>query len=247
MKRDLLSAAAQALRETEEASELEARSTRARVMTGLHQTTIRRRTRLVFLLPIAATFVGVTAWASVNDNAHRALQTLAAWVSPAPTPVNVPVPVNVNVSVSVHDAPSSAAVNDAPTSALTPALSVPAPASSASSGSPPPLNVPVPVHGLPSSSSSPHINDPTLILYRAAHTAHFVDHDPARALVGWDAYLAAAPNGPFAPEARYNRALSLVRLGRNSEAIPALEPFAKGAYNGYRQAEASALLQRLEQ
>jgi hypothetical protein len=78
-----------------------------------------------------------------------------------------------------------------------------------------------------------------------AHTAHFVDHDPARALLAWDAYLAAAPNGAFAPEAHYNRALSLVRLGRNSEARSALEPFANGSYGGYRQAEASALLERI--
>jgi hypothetical protein len=37
----------------------------------------------------------------------------------------------------------------------------------------------------------------------------------------------------------------LVRLGRTSEAKAALEPFASGVYDGYRQAEASALLARL--
>ena len=78
-----------------------------------------------------------------------------------------------------------------------------------------------------------------------AHAAHFVDHDPARALAAWDAYLRAAPNGEFAPEARYNRALSLVRLGRTAEAQSALEPFATGAYGNYRKTEASALLERL--
>jgi hypothetical protein len=61
-------------------------------------------------------------------------------------------------------------------------------------------------------------------------------------LAAWDAYLAAAPNGAFAPEAHYNRALSLIRLGRNAEAKSALAPFASGAYGGYRQAEARALL-----
>ncbi len=86
-----------------------------------------------------------------------------------------------------------------------------------------------------------------LELYRAAHTAHFVDHDPTRALAAWDAYLAAAPNGQLAPEARYNRALSLVRLGRTGEARAALTPFADGVYGGYRKAEASALLERLSE
>ena len=88
--------------------------------------------------------------------------------------------------------------------------------------------------------------DPTLALYRVAHGAHFIDRDPARALAAWDAYLRAAPNGAFAPEARYNRALSLVRLGRRQEARSALEPFANGSYGGYRKAEASALLERIE-
>ena len=49
----------------------------------------------------------------------------------------------------------------------------------------------------------------------------------------------------FAPEARYNRALSLVRLGRTQEARSALEPFANGAYGGYRKDEAKALLDRI--
>jgi hypothetical protein len=59
--------------------------------------------------------------------------------------------------------------------------------------------------------------------------------------------LAAAPNGSFAPEARYNRALSLIRLGRSSEAQSALAPFANGSYGVYRQSEARALLEKVAQ
>jgi hypothetical protein len=83
-------------------------------------------------------------------------------------------------------------------------------------------------------------------LYAAAHRAHFVDRDPAAALRAWDTYLAVAPSGPFAPEARYNRALALVRLGRRAEARDALAPFAAGAFGGYRATEARALLGALE-
>ncbi len=79
-------------------------------------------------------------------------------------------------------------------------------------------------------------------LYAEAHRAHFVDGDPASALRAWNAYLAAAPEGAFVPEARYNRALTLVRLGRLDEARQALEPFARGMYGGYRAREATALL-----
>lgn len=78
-----------------------------------------------------------------------------------------------------------------------------------------------------------------------AHQAHFVDHDFGAALRAWDAYLGAAPAGRFAPEARYNRALCLVRLGRKGEAESALRPFADGAYGGYRRDEAKALIEAL--
>jgi hypothetical protein len=84
-------------------------------------------------------------------------------------------------------------------------------------------------------------------LYREAHEAHFVRKDPAAALAAWDRYLlAAGPTGRFALEARYNRAIALVRLGRRSEAASALRPFANGDYGGYRRDEARELLSTLE-
>jgi len=79
-------------------------------------------------------------------------------------------------------------------------------------------------------------------VYEAAHHAHFRERDPSAALRGWDAYLATYPEGRFAVEARYNRAISLVRLGRRGEAREALAPFATGTYGGYRRAEARGLL-----
>jgi hypothetical protein len=82
-------------------------------------------------------------------------------------------------------------------------------------------------------------------LYRAAHRVHFVERDWLRALAAWEQYLRAAPAGRFALEARYNRALDLVRLGRRDEARAALRPFVRGDLAGYRQREASALLEAL--
>jgi TolA-binding protein len=78
--------------------------------------------------------------------------------------------------------------------------------------------------------------------YGRAHRAHFVDDAPARALAAWDDYLAAYPTGVFAPEARYNRALCLLRLGRFGAAAHALHPFASDAHDGYRRTEARLLL-----
>jgi hypothetical protein len=82
--------------------------------------------------------------------------------------------------------------------------------------------------------------------YGRAHRVHFVVDAPARALAAWDAYLGAYPRGVFAPEARYNRALCLIRLERFAEAARALRPFAKGHLEGYRREEARMLLDWLQ-
>ncbi|HEY6877322.1 MAG TPA: tetratricopeptide repeat protein [Polyangiales bacterium] len=86
-----------------------------------------------------------------------------------------------------------------------------------------------------------------LAKYRSAHQAHFQQRDFALALRNWEAYLRQFPNGTFAIEARYNRAICLLHLGRNDEARRALTPFARGEIGrGYRQAEATKLLEALE-
>jgi TolA-binding protein len=82
-------------------------------------------------------------------------------------------------------------------------------------------------------------------LYRVAHEAHFVEQNPQKALRAWDDYLRAAPGGRFAAEASYNRALTLVRLGRHAEARAALRPFASGRPGSYRQHEAAQLIEAL--
>jgi hypothetical protein len=82
-----------------------------------------------------------------------------------------------------------------------------------------------------------------LALFRRAQALH-LKHDP-RAIEAWDAYLRVAPGSALAPEARYNRALGLVRASRFAEAKRALAPFAEGQYGAYRREEAQALLVRL--
>lgn len=84
------------------------------------------------------------------------------------------------------------------------------------------------------------------MLYRAGHEAQFVTHDFGGALAAWDVYLAKHPRGRFAPEARYNRAIALLRLGRRDEARTVLRPFADGNTGGYRQKEAKELLDALD-
>ena len=43
-------------------------------------------------------------------------------------------------------------------------------------------------------------------------------------------------------EARYNRAIVLLRLGRHAEARAVLEAFARGDYGAFRRADARLLL-----
>jgi tetratricopeptide (TPR) repeat protein len=78
--------------------------------------------------------------------------------------------------------------------------------------------------------------------YARAHRAHFVDQSPARALAAWNQYLRHYPRGALAPEAQFNRALCLIRLGRFGEATRALRAFAASHSDGYRKADVERLL-----
>lgn len=98
---------------------------------------------------------------------------------------------------------------------------------------------------IPSEGASAPAEDPHLVHYRRAHDAQFAQSDCAAAVAGYERYLRQAPQGALVPEARFNRALCLVRLGRHDEAERALRPFARGRYGTYRQEDAQRLLDAL--
>ena len=89
--------------------------------------------------------------------------------------------------------------------------------------------------------------DSETLAFRDAHRAHFEARDFRAALDGWDRYLAEHPGGRYQPEARYNRALALVHLGRLREAREVLARFASTESGAYRQAEAAALVHALDE
>ena len=237
MSDDLLEAATRALREETADADADGRFTRARVMASLHQGKVRRRTRLAFVLPIAACLAAGTAWGAATGRLPAVFRAIGQLVSykgapPAPperAPVAQAPAVTSAAPPALEVAREPEPVAPAPAVAAEPVRS--APAASASTA--------------PAASSSAAFQDTDGDLYRLAHEAHFASHDYARALAGWDAYLRAAPGGRLATEARYNRAICLLRLGRDAEARKALEPFASGFMGGYRQNEARQLLKEL--
>ncbi len=255
---DILARASRALRERAQEPSAAASGTRARVLLGASRRARRGKLSLS-VAPLAAVFAISTAWASTHGELPRAWdhvlgllaskggatsapakeRTAAAVERPA---ARASAPVDVREPVAA--APPELAVDALPrtsdAASRTNRPSVPRPAGSA----PPGLQAAREAVIVEARPAVPDGDDPGL-LYAEAHRAHFVDGDPVAALRAWNAYLAAAPEGPFAPEARYNRAITLVRLGRLDEARRALEPFARDVDGGYRTREARALLEAM--
>lgn len=250
MKDDLLEQAARALHDEGEVSGDEPALTRARILSSLRERERRRTRKVVVFLPLAAVLIATTALAAPEGSLSRAwdraktligiaprerivsrpLDPLLAEPAPAPETFSPPDPSNR------QDAEPREAEGISTQSGSTPP---PAPAPSPSPAPPP---APSPTPPAPPSPESAH-----LALYERAHRLHFVTNDYASALAAWDAYLQSSPRGSLSIEARYNRAIALVRLSRNDEALRALEPFARGEIaSGYRQNEARALWTALQ-
>ena len=250
MSDTLLREAARALRASSNEPEENSEATRRAVMAALHSQRRRRHTATAFLIPAAALLAGSTAWASATGTLPH------VWV-------HMKSAVGLDTAF-VSESADTEPVRPAPRRGRAPAarphvaeqlaLKPPAP----DPGEPPPEQAivspgPAPsdvAEGTDPASTKRRASASVTVskahaLYRAAHHAHFTARDPASALAAWEAYLRAAPRGRFGVEARYNRALCLVRLGRHAEARAALAPFADGRFGGYRDREATALLEAL--
>jgi hypothetical protein len=262
MTDDVLARATRALRAETNGDDAGARFTRSRIMASVHDERVKRRTRWAFLLPIAATFVAASAYGAATGKTreafevvvralgvHRSAPPVPTATAPrarerakAATPAEPPPVAAAPAVLEVPTPPEPVTLPVAPVAPVS-APRAPAPAAKVAVGPNPASAV------APSSTSLPGVGgaaaDPTFELYRTAHQTHFVERDYARALESWDAYLRAAPNGSLVPEARYNRALCLVRLHRNDEARVALTPFAEGRYGTYRRADAEKLISAL--
>ncbi|HYO96604.1 MAG TPA: hypothetical protein VER33_18955, partial [Polyangiaceae bacterium] len=98
MSDDLLSRAARALRQESEEASSSAQLTRARVLASVRESTIKRRTRAVFLMPFAACFLAATAWGSVDPRLPELARSVVRALgftssSEAPPQTRIPAPV----------------------------------------------------------------------------------------------------------------------------------------------------------
>jgi hypothetical protein len=232
-----------ALRRAGDAGDAElADATRLRVRRSLDARSKTRRRMASGAAALGVLLCATASWALATGQLQELLHRPSA-----PVPVPVPVPAPVPVPVPVPD------LLPVPTPTPAPIL-VPAPPVVLQKDHPAPVPIVKPIVHLETPPApvvvieEPRVVDTIAQLYRHAHELHFHASDPAAALAAWDAYLAAAPDARFSVEARYNRAICLVKLGRLAEARSALAPFAEDRVSpaGYRADDARALLQRID-
>ncbi len=258
-ERDVLQRAAAALRERTGKPCDDAELTKARVLSDLQRVQRRRRRAWAIVLPIAAVFVGAAAWASSAGYTERWWNHVAKYVvssnrKEAPPEDAWPAPRGAlpapSMSAAIPLVPSVSSESTVEESLLDGSVRQAEPTQNLNSrhtehrsGKHRSVSNATPKESDADASTQDGRADDA---YRKAHDLHFVEQDASRALAAWDAYLQLAPSGRFAPEARYNRALCLIRLGRRAEALDALRPFAHGAYGTYRMKEAQELGGALE-
>lgn len=249
---DRLTQAVQALRQTTSGEESgAAHYTRSRVLAAVRQHKRRRVIGIAFGVPLAAVLAGSVAWATTNQGLVSIVERISAalfrdsrrTVQPAPAVTSSREQARRNL-----DSKNVEAAREPARLALTPVASLE------------PVLIPAPTQGRQikgswlsarrapavAAAGDDEITERELLLYENAHRAHFVDKHWAAALSAWNEYLHNVPSGRFAVEARYNRALCLVRLGNTEQALHSLQPFAQGLYGNYRQREAQALIEQIE-
>jgi hypothetical protein len=230
---DLLERGLEALRGQDlDVDGIQIAATRSRVLQSLDRGAARRRRSVGTAIAAVILGTGTLSWAVATGRLDTVMEAVGiserAEVQPVERPrMTATVPSRELVPelepTAVPDAATETAPDTAPDTATAPEIAA------------------------PRAPRNPDRDRRERAMFRAAHDLHFKRHDTTAALAAWDAYLATAPAGKLAVEARYNRALALVRLGRRDEAIAALAPFERGdiAPAGYRQREARALLRAL--
>jgi hypothetical protein len=260
---DVLERSIRAFRDENPGTALDANALRRRILVGAGARRYRKFFFVRFAVPIAATFFVSVAVAASHGGFPR-LDDVREWFGIAQTQASA------NTAAPEHFRSAPVARPKAPATAPAiepsapeqrppepPSEAAPAPVRRASPAPLPRATSRAPARESPASTEprpegSSHVPDtrPNLLTadlahYQRAHQLHFHGADPAAALRAWDAYLVRYPAGTFAPEARFNRAVCLLRLGRRTEARGILAPIAESRF-AYGRERARALLTAME-
>jgi hypothetical protein len=274
MSHDVLEDAIHALREEASGEGAPAHATRARILASMRAERRRRVSVVGASAALLAAVLASTAWAAATgrlpppgrwlmflgaqentDSIHApsGSEPTASGITAAARPEKAPAENTPAENAADEKAPPEKAPDKKAPTGKAPAEKAPAKAPSArpsgaktdEPAAPRTVAAPAVTADRSGSPAARSAADATDVLYQRAHALHFQSHDYAAARSAWEAYLKAAPAGRFAAFAHYNRALCLVRLGRTAEARRALQPFADGAFGGYRRAEAQSLIDAL--
>lgn len=234
-----------------------------RLLAGAEARKVRRLPLAVKWLPLAAALAASSAWAALGTDRAVGLVGHVTDLTAHPTLVQAPVvqrAASVPAPAPIDPAPSPVVgTPDAPPSPTS--LPVVARAASTTRAMPHATSEAGPESVLSppprAESVAPPAPPPAPVDEqadaRAADTRDFKtayrSHDtgsPAASIEAFDKYLAAHPAGRFVPEARYARAVALVRAGRTAEARRALAAFADAPAGSYRRDDAARVLRTLD-
>ncbi len=250
MTDDLLKQYTSALRQEFDGASAAPEATRARVIRNLAERKPRRAKWWAIGIPALALLGGSTAWAAAHGQLGVMVKqaTIALGLSiedeveaPAPAPAprrpGAQAVTAAPVEKVVEEDESLAAPAEEPEDPA-PRVTSPLPRSATETPQgPSPEEL--------AQKRAQEEQEKAIIAYKKGHDAHYGQGNCATAISAYDSYLRQYPAGSFVLEARYNRAVCLVQVGRLAEAQTALRPFAQGQLGGYRQTQAQSLLDAL--
>ena len=239
---DVLRRAGQALGRAADVGDPGPAGARSAILARIQADRQARARRVALAVPLLIVGIASTAAAAATGVLPKWLHAVRVAIVDDPRPpavTAVPVAQQPQLPPRQHPSPPPQAPVAEPVVAPPTAV----PPDSVSQAPAPPVWVPHPIKHPAPPPPAPAAD--ALGLFRTAQRLQFDQKDWPAALQAWQAYLAAQPHGELEPEARWNRALCLVHLGRTTQARHALAPFAAGDYGGYQQAKAQQLVTEL--
>jgi hypothetical protein len=228
---DRIDVAARALREST-AEPADGRASRDELLSRLVRREQRRRGYKLagivaaFVLVIPAASAGLIHWRKTPSETRR-----LSFIPPAPVRRVIESPTNVATGLAKDEVIMKEELSGF---APGPAVSQPSPSRRPGRQS-----------SMPSAPSLRSMSS-ELDIYGRAHHLHFHGGSPGAALRAWTGYLEKFPEGHFLPEARFNRAVCLVRVGDMARAREELSRIVKDSRVDYQRAQAARLMAKLD-